>query len=68
MERKREVEPSGRPPKRLPRIVLPPYRPPTPEQLERRRVLGEESRKLRKEIGPLGFSLTDLIREDREAH
>lgn len=64
MEQKREVAPVSH--ARLPRLVLPPYNPPTPEELERRRALGAEARKLREKIGPLSFSLTDLIREDRE--
>ena len=51
---------------RLPKFVLPPYVPPTPEQLEKRRLLGEEATRPREEIGPLDFSLTELIREDRE--
>ena len=52
--------------RRLPKFVLPPYVPPSPEQLEKRRQLGEEATRLREEIGPLDFSLTELIREDRE--
>lgn len=51
---------------RLPRIVLPPCKPPRPEELERRRALAEEVRVLRKKIGPLGHSVTDFIREDRD--
>lgn len=66
MERKK-VERAKRVGVELPRIVLSPYKPPTPEVLERRRRLGEEASNLREKIGPLGFSLTELIREDRES-
>ena len=53
---------------RLPRIILPPYNPPTPENLERRQNAAKEILRMRSEIGPLGRSVTDLIREDRDSH
>ncbi|TAK32081.1 MAG: hypothetical protein EPO21_15755 [Chloroflexota bacterium] len=62
MERKKKIKPTSRP-----HSLLPPYVPPTPEDLERRRALEKEVKKLREKIGPLDFSLTDLIREDRES-
>lgn len=61
MERQKKAKPAPRS-----RSLLPPYVPPTPEDLERRRALEDEVKKLREKIGPLDFSLTDLIREDRE--
>lgn len=67
MERKRHVEPVEPSGVRLPRMILPAYKPPTAEALEKRRALGKAAKKLRERIGPLGFSVTDLIREDREA-
>ncbi len=66
MERKREIE-TVRHTSKLPRIVVPTYIPPTPEELTRRRALGKEADRIRGKIGPLRFSLTDLIREDRES-
>lgn len=66
MERRRETEPVRRLGRELPIIILPPYHPPTAEELERRRALGERARAIRKRIGPLGFSVIDLIREDRD--
>ena len=66
MERKKDNELARGAPKHLPKIIIPPSRPPTAEELERRRLLNEKTNNLRKRIGPLGFSLVDLIREDRE--
>lgn len=48
------------------KIKLPPYKPPTPEELIRRQKLGEEILRLREEMGPIGRSVTELIREGRE--
>ena len=66
MERKKEARPAKAMLEHLPKIIIPPSQPPTAEELERRRALNERTNKLRKRIGPLGFSLVDLIREDRE--
>ncbi|HKG27241.1 MAG TPA: hypothetical protein VKB09_16435 [Thermomicrobiales bacterium] len=49
-----------------PRIELPPIPPPTPEELERRRVLVDQILARRDRIGPIGISVTDLIREVRD--
>jgi hypothetical protein len=48
------------------KIELPPYKPLTPQELLRRQKLGEEIRRLREEMGPIGRSMTELIREGRE--
>ena len=48
------------------KIDLGPSLRPSPEEIARRKALGEEARKLREEIGPIGISVTDLIRELRE--
>ncbi len=66
MERRKDIE-SARRTTKLPRLVLPPYKPPTHQELERRQLLGEKADEVREKIGPLGFSLSDLIREDRES-
>lgn len=50
----------------LPPVVVPTLEPPTAEEIARRTALAEEARKLREEIGPLGFSAVDLIREGRD--
>jgi hypothetical protein len=49
----------------LPRITLPGLPPPTPEEIERRRVLVAEARALRDEIGPIGIRIDDIIHELR---
>ena len=48
-----------------PKIKIPPYVPPTPEQVEKRRRAIDEILRLRHEIGPIGISVTEWIREDR---
>lgn len=68
MERKRDIEPSRHVRAKLPRIIVSPYIPPTPEELERRKKAAEEILRVRAEIGPIGRSVTDLIREDRDSH
>jgi hypothetical protein len=45
----------------LPRIEIPP----SPEELERRRVLHERILKLRERIGPIGIRADELIHEAR---
>jgi hypothetical protein len=50
----------------LPRITVPPIIPPTPEEIERRRALVAKVLALREEIGPIGISTADLIRQVRE--
>ncbi len=49
----------------LPKIVLPPDEPITPEEIERRRALVARIRALRDEVGPIGISADDLIHELR---
>ena len=50
----------------LPRITIPPIIPPTPEEIERRRALVAKVLALREEIGPIGISTAELIRQVRE--
>ena len=47
------------------RITVPPNVPPTPEEIERRRELFKRVMALREEIGPIGISTAELIREVR---
>ena len=49
----------------LPRIKLPEIKPPTPEEIERRRVLFDRMIARRERIGPLGIRIEDLIHELR---
>ncbi len=53
-------------PPRLPRIVLPPYKPLTKARAERRRRVIQETLRLREELGPLSFSAVDLVRAERD--
>jgi hypothetical protein len=50
----------------LPRITIPPSTPPTPEEIERRRALVAKVWALREEIGPIGISTAELVRQARE--
>ena len=50
----------------VPKIELPEFVPPTPEELERRQKLFGEIMRLRQEMKPLGISVSELIREHRE--
>lgn len=54
----------------LPRVEIPPVERATPQELERRRHIIEEIRRLRQEIGPIGIAADELIQqarlEDRE--
>lgn len=45
----------------LPRLNLPPYHPPSPEEIERRRKLFDDTMKLREKIGPIGLSVEELL-------
>ena len=49
----------------LPRIKLPDFRPVTPEEIERRRVLFDRMIARRERIGPIGIRVEDLIHELR---
>lgn len=45
---------------------LGPSLPPPPEEIERRRQVVAKILKLRDEVGPIGISVTELLREVRE--
>jgi hypothetical protein len=45
----------------VPRVVLPPLRPPSPEEIERRRILFARAMALRAEIGPIGIRTDELV-------
>ncbi|MBI4494962.1 MAG: hypothetical protein HY690_19485 [Chloroflexi bacterium] len=68
MERRKEFQPTTPRRVKAPQILLPPYKPPTPEELERRQRAAEEILRLRSEIGPVGRSVTELVRQDRDSH
>jgi hypothetical protein len=50
----------------LPKIEIPPIVPPTLEEIKRRRALVAKMLALREEIGPIGISTAELIRQVRE--
>jgi hypothetical protein len=50
----------------IPKIKLPAISPPTSEELERRREVVDRILALRDQIGPIGISTSDLIREVRD--
>jgi hypothetical protein len=50
----------------LTRITLPPVPRASVEEIERRRLLFAEAMALRDEIGPIGVSAADLVRQVRE--
>jgi hypothetical protein len=45
----------------LPRIHIPPYVPPTPEQLRRWKELADEADRIRAEIGPVDIRADELL-------
>ncbi|MDP9362970.1 MAG: hypothetical protein M3Q10_01850 [Chloroflexota bacterium] len=47
------------------KLTLPDLSPPSPEEIERRRKLFNETMALREEIGPVGVRVEDLIHELR---
>ncbi len=49
----------------LPKIELPPFKPATPEEIERRRVLVARIIERRERIGPIGIRADELIRQVR---
>lgn len=51
----------------IPRLVLPPFRPPTEQDLEIRRDISEKMDQLRQRSGPIEGSVADLIRADRSS-
>jgi hypothetical protein len=59
-------EPDESPTATMTRIEIPPFEPPTPEELRRRREVVDRILRLRDEIGPIGISTADLIREVRD--
>ena len=50
------------------KIKLPPYQPPTSDELAERKKLIAQTISLREKIGPVKTRVEDLIREDREGH
>lgn len=46
-------------------VVVPPSVPPPPEELERRKRVFAEIEQIRDQIGPIGTSTAELIRQDR---
>lgn len=48
------------------KIKLPPIKPVTAEEIRRRRRLFDEAMRLREEIGPIGATTDELVREVRE--
>jgi len=56
---------SSTPEMTLPRIELPPFKPITPEEIERRRRLFAKVMALRDEIGVIGVPADELLREAR---
>ena len=51
----------------IPPIDLPPYRPPTPEELAARRQIMARANRLREKVGRLPYSLTEWIHQERES-
>ena len=49
----------------LPKIKLPEFAPPTPQEIERRRALFDRMIARRERIGPIGIRVEDLIHELR---
>ncbi|HVC33460.1 MAG TPA: hypothetical protein VNL16_08115 [Chloroflexota bacterium] len=50
----------------LHRIQIPPFEPPSPEEIQRRRKLFDEVMRLRESMPPLGFDAAELIRQLRD--
>jgi hypothetical protein len=48
-----------------PRVTLPPWTPPTPEEIARRRALFAKVMTLREEIGPIGITTDELVHQAR---
>lgn len=53
--------------KTLPRLVPPPYRSPTEEDLKMRRAIARRMDQFRESMGPIEGAVTDLIREDPDS-
>ncbi len=60
----KEVEKAAR--EALKAVVLPPYVPPTPEELARRKEAGRRMDAFREALGTVPFKVSDLIREGRD--
>jgi hypothetical protein len=60
------IDPSEGPDVTPKRIKIPPLPPPSPEVLERRREAVDRILARRDQIGPIGISTSDLIREVRD--
>lgn len=63
----RDDRPTGRS-ATLPKVVLPPDEPVTPEEIGRRRALFARVTARREAIGPIGISADDSIHELRGGH
>lgn len=48
-------------------IKIPPYIPASSEEIARRQALAERADRIREQLGPLGYSVTDVIRAARDA-
>ncbi len=48
------------------KVMIPPYRVPTKEELKRRQQAFAEIQDIKEKMKPLGCSVVDLIREDRD--
>jgi hypothetical protein len=60
MDQTHTLKPAGAP-ATLPPIEIPPFEPPTEEELARRTVLFEQARRLREEIGPIDIAADELL-------
>lgn len=49
-----------------PTITLPPHIPATPEEIARRRAVAADADRIRELIGPIGISVSELIRQVRD--
>ena len=60
---------SGLPPeeflKTIPRLILPPHKPPSRDDLKKRRAIARRMDRFRETMGPIRGTVTNLIREDR---
>lgn len=62
MERERDTHLGGR----IPRIVVPRPRRPSPKEIERRRAIYDHLMRLRQQMKPMDISASELIRQVRE--
>jgi hypothetical protein len=50
----------------FPPLTIPPYVPASAEEIARRQALAEQADRIREQLGPLGYSVVDIIREFRD--